>query len=69
MSDPLATYINDHLAGSAYAIDLVEVMRDTYEGKNWDSLLRGCWRRSKRTERFCKGSRSGWAAVPARRRN
>jgi hypothetical protein len=25
------TYINDHLAGSAYAIDLVEFIRDTYE--------------------------------------
>lgn len=33
MSDPLATYMNDHLAGSAYAIDLVEFMRDTYEGQ------------------------------------
>jgi hypothetical protein len=33
MSDPLATYINDHLAGSTYAIDLVEFMRDTYEGQ------------------------------------
>ena len=26
-------YINDHLAGSANAIDLVEFMRDTYEGQ------------------------------------
>src|SRR6202011_193911 len=33
MSDTLATYINDHLAGSAYAIDLVEFIRDTYEGQ------------------------------------
>jgi hypothetical protein len=33
MSDPLATYINDHLAGSAYAMDLVEFLRDTYEGQ------------------------------------
>ena len=31
MSDPLATYINDHLAGSAYAMDLVEFIRDTYQ--------------------------------------
>jgi len=31
ISDPLGTYINDHLAGSAYAIDLVEFIRDTYE--------------------------------------
>jgi hypothetical protein len=33
MSDPLRTYINDHLAGSAYAIDLVEFLRDNYEGQ------------------------------------
>lgn len=30
MSNPLATYINDHLAGSAYAVDLVEFLRDTW---------------------------------------
>jgi hypothetical protein len=33
MSNPLGTYINDHLAGSAYAIDLVEFLRDAYEGQ------------------------------------
>jgi len=33
MSDPLATYVNDHLAGSAYAMDLVESIRDTYQGQ------------------------------------
>jgi hypothetical protein len=33
MSDPLATYIHDHLAGSAYAVDLVAFIRDTYEGQ------------------------------------
>jgi hypothetical protein len=33
MSNPLRTYIEDHLAGSAYAIDLVEFIRDTYEGQ------------------------------------
>ena len=31
MSAPLGTYINDHLAGSAFAIDLVEFIRDIYE--------------------------------------
>lgn len=66
MSDPLATYINDHLAGSAYAMDLVEFLRDTYEGKSSGSLLRGCCARSRRTARFCKGLRNGWAAAPAR---
>jgi hypothetical protein len=33
MSDPLSTYLNDHLAGAAHAIDLVEFMRDRYEGE------------------------------------
>ena len=38
MSNPLGTYINDHLAGSAYAIDLVEFLRDTYEGQELGQL-------------------------------
>jgi hypothetical protein len=33
MSHPLGTYLNDHLAGSTYAVDLVEFLRDTYEGQ------------------------------------
>jgi hypothetical protein len=33
MSNPLRTYIEDHLAGSAYAIELVEFIRDNYEGQ------------------------------------
>jgi hypothetical protein len=28
MSEPLATYLNDHLAGAALAVDLLEAMRD-----------------------------------------
>lgn len=32
MSDSLATYLHDHLAGAAYAIDLVEFMRDKHKG-------------------------------------
>jgi hypothetical protein len=32
MSDPLATYIEDHLAGATYAIDLLEAIRDRYAG-------------------------------------
>ena len=27
MSDPLATYLHDHLAGAVHAIDLLESMR------------------------------------------
>jgi hypothetical protein len=32
MSDPLGTYLHDHLAGAAHAINLVEFMRERYEG-------------------------------------
>jgi hypothetical protein len=32
MSDPLATYLQDHLAGAAHAVELVEAMRDYYKG-------------------------------------
>ena len=32
MSDSLATYLRDHLAGAAHAIELVEAMRDHYKG-------------------------------------
>jgi hypothetical protein len=32
MSDPLGTYLHDHLAGAAHAINLVEFMRDRHEG-------------------------------------
>jgi hypothetical protein len=32
MRDPLGTYLHDHLAGAAHAINLVEFMRDRYEG-------------------------------------
>ena len=30
MSEPLSTYLQDHLAGAAHAIDLVEFMRDQH---------------------------------------
>jgi hypothetical protein len=32
MSDPLTTYIHDHLAGAVTAIDLLEAMRDRHVG-------------------------------------
>jgi hypothetical protein len=32
MSDPLAIYLQDHLAGAAHAIDLVKNMREKYAG-------------------------------------
>jgi hypothetical protein len=30
MSDPLATYLEDHLAGAVFAIDLLEALRDEH---------------------------------------
>ena len=33
MNDSLGTYLHDHLAGSTYAIDLVEALRDQYAGE------------------------------------
>src|SRR4051812_43189771 len=33
MSDPLATYLHDHLAGSKFAIDLIESLRAQYRGE------------------------------------
>jgi hypothetical protein len=33
MSDSLATYLHDHLAGSVHAIDLLESMRDQHVGE------------------------------------
>ena len=33
MSDPLATYLHDHLAGAVHAIDLLEAIRNQYAGE------------------------------------
>lgn len=33
MSDPLATYLHDHLAGSVHAISLLEFLRDEHDGE------------------------------------
>jgi hypothetical protein len=33
MSDPLATYLHDHLAGAVVAINLLEVLRDQHAGE------------------------------------
>jgi hypothetical protein len=33
MSGLLATYLEDHLAGAAYAIDLLGALRDQYAGE------------------------------------
>jgi hypothetical protein len=41
MSDPLATYLHDHLAGSALAADLIEVLRDQYAGEPLGEFAEG----------------------------
>ncbi|MDP9161565.1 MAG: hypothetical protein M3O09_15205 [Acidobacteriota bacterium] len=41
MSDPLATYLHDHLAGAAYAVDLVEFMRDQHQGEELGQFAAG----------------------------
>jgi hypothetical protein len=33
MSDPLATYLHDHLAGAVVAINLLEALRDQHDGE------------------------------------
>jgi hypothetical protein len=33
MSDPLATYLHDHLSGAVVAINLLEALRDQHNGK------------------------------------
>jgi hypothetical protein len=38
-STPLSTYLNDHLAGSAFAIDLMERMRSNNEGTEFGRFL------------------------------
>lgn len=44
MSDPLATYLHDHLAGAVHAISLLEFIRDQHQGERLgrfaESLLR-----------------------------
>ncbi len=34
MSDPLTTYLHDHLAGAGFAIDLLQSMKDREEGES-----------------------------------
>jgi hypothetical protein len=64
MSDPLGTYINDHLSGSAYAIDLVEFMRDTYSRR---TLINRNTSFGLKT--FPNGGGSGWRGTAYPRRS
>ena len=38
MSDPLVTYVNDHLGGARIAVELLEAMRDQHDDKNFRDL-------------------------------
>jgi hypothetical protein len=44
VSEPLATYVHDHLAGSAHALDLVAVMRDHYKSEPLGHVAAGLHR-------------------------
>jgi hypothetical protein len=41
MSNPLATYLHDHLAGAAFAIDLLKALHDHYPGEALGQLASG----------------------------
>ncbi|HEX5760565.1 MAG TPA: hypothetical protein VF121_15370 [Thermoanaerobaculia bacterium] len=41
MSDPLATYLQDHLAGSVLAVDLLEALRGEHAGEPLGELAAG----------------------------
>ncbi len=41
MSNPLAIYLHDHLAGAAFAIDLLESLSDYYSGEALGQLAAG----------------------------
>jgi hypothetical protein len=41
MSNPLATYLHDHLAGAAFAIDLLNALQDCYSGEPLGQLAAG----------------------------
>ena len=40
-TDPLGTYLQDHLAGAASAIELLEMLRDQHQGESVGALAAG----------------------------
>ena len=50
-NDPLATYLQDHLAGAASAVELLEMLRDQHEGESAGALLQSWSSRSRPTAR------------------
>ena len=55
MSEPLAVYLHDHLAGSAFAIDLVGSLRDRYAGDPWGECAAGLLIQIKQDEEVLQG--------------
>jgi hypothetical protein len=41
MSDSLGTYLHDHMAGALHAVNLLEVLRDRYDGQELGSFASG----------------------------
>jgi hypothetical protein len=41
VNDPLSTYLEDHLAGAAYAIDLLGAIRDQHAGEPMGQFAAG----------------------------
>ena len=59
MSDALSTYLHDHLAGAAYAIDLLEFMRDQHGDGNWGDFAADILAELSKTAILCGTSRNG----------
>ena len=53
--DALNVYLNDHLAGSTAAVELIEQARDHNQGTRWPTSWMRCWKRSAPTARCWKG--------------
>lgn len=49
MADPLATYLEDHIAGASYAIDLLGAIRDQHAGEPLGEFAAGMLRKWRRT--------------------
>jgi hypothetical protein len=64
MSDPLATYLHDHLSGAKAAIDLLEEMQDRHRDRPLAELRRSFWRRFRQTVTPCNDWRRRLGAVP-----
>lgn len=55
MGDPLATYLEDHIAGASYAIDLLGAIRDQHAGEPLAEFALGMLAEVKADEAALKG--------------